>query len=132
MEPTFKHDDWVVVEKDSWLGKNWTPDRFDVVLIADKKNELICKRVMGLPGETVEIKNGEIYLDNKKFIDPFGQGKKIIYKFVDLDGNQLDSLLAGEDKIVVPEHCVWLIGDNRESSWYGYLPIKNIKGLVIL
>ena len=87
---------------------------------------------MGLPGETIEIKNGEIYLNNKKLIDPFGQGRKIIYKFTDFSGNELDFLLANEDKIVIPVHCVWLIGDNRESSWFGFLPVGNIKGLVVL
>jgi len=39
---------------------------------------------------------------------------------------------VNEKKIYIPKGYVWVIGDNIEDSWYGLLPIKGIKGIIIL
>jgi len=142
MQPTYKDGEWLVIEKINSLGEDWVPDRFDVVLIQTKSGEPLTKRIIGLPGDSLEIKEGIIFLNKKALQDPFGQGK-IGLRLVDENNNYLkywNGLKEGEPayeltsqaKIIIPEGNVWVIGDNREMSWYGTLPIKNIKGLIIL
>ena len=79
MQPTIKNGEWIIMQKKSSMGKGWTPDRFDVVIIDDAKGERLSKRVVGLPGDTIEVKKGIIYVNEKKLEDPFGKGKILIY-----------------------------------------------------
>jgi len=140
MEPTFKDGEWVVIERLSSLGKNWTPKRFNKVIIKDN-NEKLSKRIIGLPGDTIEIREGFIYLNERKLQDLFGKGK-ISFYLVDENDNNLkywSGPEAGKDvvelenqkKEKVPKGFVWVIGDNRKESWHGLLPIKNITGKVL-
>ena len=146
MQPTYYDGEWIVIEKRSDLPKDWVPDRLDVVVILDEASgDKLTKRVIGLAGDTIEIKKGIIYLNDKKYEDPYGRGKILIY-LVDEDDNNLiywEDGPAGEKagehvvelidqkKKRIPEGSVWIIGDNREASWYGTLPVKKIRGLVV-
>ena len=143
MEPTHYDGDWIIVEKAKRLPKGWSPDRFDVVVILDEDTrDKLCKRVIGLAGDEVEIKDGIIYINNDKLEEPFGQGKILVYLVDENDDNlrYWEGPQAGQPvtELInlkfkkIPEGHVWVIGDNREISWYGLLKIKNIKGLVIL
>ena len=140
MEPTLKDGEWVIFEKRSSLGKDWFPRRFDKVIIKDQEENL-SKRIIGLPGDTIEIKEGFIYLNKRKLQDLFGRGK-ISFYLVDENDNNLkywSGPEAGKDVIElinqkkekVPKGFVWVIGDNRKESWYGLLPIKNITGKIL-
>lgn len=145
MQPTVENGEWIIMQKKSSMGKEWTPDRFDVVIIDDAKGERLSKRVVGLPSDTVEVKKGIIYLNKKKLEDPFGKGKILIYLVDENEkplrywetgewGNAGDPVVEmishGEEK--VKEGYVWVIGDNRTDSWYGMLRIKDIKGLAVI
>ena len=140
MHPTLKDGEWFVIEKRSSLGKEWAPKRFDSVVIGDK-NENLCKRIIGLPGDVVEVKRGLIYLNGRELKDPFGKGKISIF-LVDDDDNNLkywDGPDAGEDVIElidqgpekIKEGYVWVIGDNRRDSWFGLLLIEDVVGKVL-
>ena len=140
MEPTLKDGEWVIFEKRSSLGKDWFPRRFDKVIIKDQEENL-SKRIIGLPGDTIEIKEGFIYLNKRKLQDLFGRGK-ISFYLVDENDNNLkywSGPEAGKDVIElinqkkekVPDGFVWVIGDNRKESWFGLLPIKNITGKIL-
>ena len=138
MEPTHSNGDILIIEKSRFLGGNWKPDRTDVVVIRDKESgDDLTKRVIALEGETVIIKNGYIYVDGKKIKDIWSNGNIIFYTE---DKETRDKkpkhewlfLNTNSQPTKVPEGCVWVIGDNREISWYGVLPIKEIKGIVIL
>ena len=142
MEPTHHHGEWIIAEKVNNSKNNWSPERFDVILVKDKSNDNLSKRIIGLPRDTIEIKEGVIFLNEHPLDDPFGQGKIGTY-LVDENGNRLKYWNGPEkgkpiysptsiSKITIPRGNVWVIGDNREMSWYGILPIKNIKGLIIL
>ena len=138
MRPTYSDGEWIIVEKRNYLPKNWTPDKYDVVIIEeDGCNENLCKRVVGVPGDKIEVKNGYIFLNSKKLKDPFGKGRISFYL---TDENDKDLYYWGTNdrviqyvssgQITIPKDFVWVIGDNRKVSWFGMLPIKNIKGLV--
>lgn len=141
MEPTHAHSEWIIIERVSSLGKEWSPERYDIVLIK-KNNELLCKRVIGTPGDKIEIREGLIYLNGIELEDPFGWGK-MGYYVVDENDNNLKYWngpekgkavyeLISQNEITIPKGNVWIIGDNRGYSWFGMLPVKGIEGLLIL
>jgi signal peptidase I len=140
MEPTHSNGEWIIIEKRNYLPKNWTPDKYDIVVIEENGySENLCKRVIGVAGDKVEIKKGYIFLNGKKLKDPFGKGRISFYLTDENDDylyywgtNNRVIKYADQGETVIPEGFVWVIGDNREISWFGLLPTKNIKGLVIL
>jgi signal peptidase I len=130
MEPTYSNGDWIVVEKRNYLPKYWIPDRYDVVVIYDgESDDSLSKRVIGIPGDTIEIKHGVLFVNDKKHNDPFSTNENIIV-YLDSERELFHNMYV--DKITVPEGYVWVIGDNRKISWYGLLPVKDIEGLIIL
>ena len=95
MYPTLHNKDLMILNKINYNFKN--VERFDIVVVK-YENHYIIKRVVGLPGETVE------YVDNKLYID----GRKIKDKYNSI--NQEDfSLKLGNDEYFV-------MGDNRGDS----------------
>ena len=78
------------------------PDRGDVVIFPypDNQEVIYVKRVIGLPGETVEIKDGSVYIDGTPLEEPY-----------------LKEEMRGEyGPYVVPEGSYFMLGDNRNSS----------------
>ena len=63
MENTIMTGDRVVGNRLSYLTKN--PERYDVIIFKypDDESQLFIKRIIGLPGETVKIRDGHIYID---------------------------------------------------------------------
>ena len=51
-------------------GKHFGYERFDVVIV-EQQGELIIKRIIGLPNETLEYKNNHLYITNKQVSEPF-------------------------------------------------------------
>lgn len=90
--------------------------RFDVAIIyVPEKKEHLVKRVIGLPGETVQIKNGQIYIDDKPLEADKGLGQ------VSLAG-------LAENPVVLEEDEYFLLGDNRDSSEDSrFVKIGNVK-----
>jgi len=100
MIPNFHEGQRVVVNKAVyWFGD---PKRGDVVIIkapnGDKNNWI--KRIIGLPGDTVEIKNGFTYVNNIKLDEPYVK-------------NSFTYSMARE---VVPSDNYFFLGDNRDVS----------------
>lgn len=99
-------------------------ERFDILIFTppdnpDNTDETYIKRVIGLPGETIEVKDGKVYadgieLDNSFVKNPMNRKGDGIYK--------------------VPEGCYFFMGDNRNQSrdsrfWTEkYVPFENIEG----
>lgn len=110
MNPTLESGDIMILNKVSKI------DRFDIVVIdSDKSNEVLIKRVIGMPGETVEIKDGSIYINGKKLKENFGKGETSNYNY-----------------IKVPKNEYFVLGDNRpisaDSRIFGTFNKKEIKG----
>ena len=134
MVPTYDDGQWTLMQRTRSLDNKWTPERFDVVVVwsEDLKTKL-CKRVIGLPGETINVVQGQIFIDGKQLSDSFGKGYMVYRNFIDPKTEQ--SWFKEYDNIeseVVKEGEVWVIGDNREDSIFGHFPINKIRGKIVL
>lgn len=132
MEPVLQNGDSVIIQKLSYYAGN--PKRYDVVVFPVKsgqaddkvKNDYYVKRVIGLPGETVQIKNGRVYIDNKVLVDDTHCRKAILD-----GGNAAAPITLHKDEYFV-------LGDNRNmstdsrSSSVGLVQKKDIVGKVFL
>ena len=83
------------------------------------------KRVIALPGEHVEIKDGKVYIDDNVLEEPYLQS-----------GIVTDVNEAGFDDFVVPDNCVFAMGDNRNHSTdcraFGCIPLEKIESTVAI
>lgn len=80
------------------------PQRFDIVIFKypDDESQLFIKRVIGLPGETVEIRDGKVYIDGSD---------------TPLDDSFIPEEMQGSfGPYEVPEDCYFMLGDNRNRS----------------
>ncbi len=117
MEPNLYSDQRLVVEKVSYRFHG--PQRFDIVVLEmpSQGDELLIKRVIGLPGETVEIKEGQVYVNGEPLEEPF-------------TAEQTQPGHYGQ--VTVPPLHVYVLGDNRDRSndsrSFGPVPISSIVG----
>ena len=116
MEPTLHSDQRLVVEKVSYRFHG--PRRGDVIVLKSPResSELLIKRVIGLPGEAVEIRQGRVYINGQEWDEPY-----------------LERSTGGNwGPIIVPPLHVFVLGDNRsfsnDSRAFGMVPIVNIVG----
>ena len=114
MLPSFENGELVIIHKANSLGEQWYPSRGQVVIAVDYEDDYITKRVIGLEGEYIEIKNETIFINNKKYKEYLN-----------------NSGLTDEYIGYVPKNHVWVIGDNRSETWSGFIHIDDIKGLVL-
>lgn len=116
MEPNLHTSQRVVVEKVTYRFFHG-PRRGDIVVIdMPNQSEMLIKRVVGLPGETIEIRGGKVYIDGEPLEEPWQ-----VYP-------------GGGDyppHLVPPLH-VFVLGDNRgasnDSRSFGPVPIEYIVG----
>lgn len=102
MEPTLHPGDRVLVGK--FFYKIADPHPGDVIVfIAPNDNSRdFIKRIVAVEGETVQIKNGDVYVDGARRLEPFAIGAG--------DGVQFGP-------VTVPENSVFVMGDNRPNSF---------------
>ncbi len=120
METTLLIGDHVVVDKLTYRFSDI--DRFDIVVF-DRPPELpseydeLIKRVIGLPGDTVEGRDGAVYVNGEALTEPY----------LDADVTIID--FAPE---VVPEGRLFMMGDNRnrssDSRVFGSIDIETVVG----
>jgi len=106
MEPMLHHGDNLIVDKLSYRFKD--PERFDIIVFSFKYKEdtYYIKRIIGLPGETVQIdEQGNIYINGEILQENYG--KEII---------NADSIGLAREPIVVGEDEYFVLGDNRNNS----------------
>jgi signal peptidase I len=101
MENTFLIGEKVFVYKLAYLFSE--PKRGDIVVFPnpDNEEEDYIKRVIGLPGETIEGKDGAVYIDGNPLTE-----------------NYLKEPMEGSfGPIKIPDGCYFMMGDNRNGSW---------------
>lgn len=122
METTLTDGDTVIIQKLSYYFG--TPDRYDVVVFPIYNSETYyIKRVIGLPGETIQIKEGKVYINDKELEDDI-YGKD---EFINDPGDAGEPITLASDEYFV-------LGDNRNmstdsrSSYVGVIKKRNIAG----
>lgn len=106
MEPTLADGDHLMVDKLSYRFHE--PERFDIVVFPfqQEENTYYIKRIIGMPGETIQIdEKGNIYIDGKILEESYG--REIIR--ADRRGLAAEPVKLGEDEYFV-------MGDNRNNS----------------
>ena len=119
MEKTLLEKDYMLVEKLTYLTGHM--NRGDIIICYfPQNNEYSCvKRIIGLPGETVTIKKGIVYIDGIQINEPYLT-------------NEVNGVHDGE--WVVEKDTVFVLGDNRrvsrDSSSVGCIPMARVIGRV--
>ena len=123
MEPTFDIGDRIIVNKVPYHFRE--PKRLEVVVfrgvaaVGEAKKDLI-KRLVGLPGETLELKLGVIYINGKPITEKHDQNQDY----------------ANFGPLTIPADSYFVMGDNRpasaDSRYWGFLPKKNLIGPAFL
>jgi len=116
MEPTLHDRERLIANKISYRFES--PKRNEIVIfkppVGVKRNYI--KRIIAVPGDTVEIVNGEIYINDQALLEPY-------VKF-----NSYENLPS----LTVPDDSFFVLGDNRpnssDSRFWGFVPRKNIIG----
>ncbi len=103
MNATLENGDNLIVDKLSYRFK--APERFDIIVFPYqyKEDTYYIKRIIGMPGETVQVIDGMIYIDGERLDETYG---KEIMKYA---GVAADPIELGEDEYFV-------LGDNRNNS----------------
>ena len=89
------------------------------------------KRVIALPGEHVQIKDGKVFINDEELDEPYLQDG-VVTDVVDIEARGKVPF----DDFVVPENCVFAMGDNRNHSTdcraFGCIPLEKIESTVAL
>ena len=103
MENTLQDGDNLITDKLTY--RFMEPKRFDIVVFPfkDNKNQLLIKRIIGLPGETVQIMNGKVYINGYELNENYGNAI-------------IESAGLAENPIVLGEDEYFVLGDNRNNS----------------
>ena len=101
MQPTLSDGDNLIVDKLSYRFHD--PDRFDIIVFPQEDGRYFIKRIIGLPGETVLIADGEIYINGELLKESYGR------EVMQDAGLAAEPITLGEDEYFV-------LGDNRNYS----------------
>jgi len=144
MEPTLLVGDFLLVNKLAYarpvlplegvLLPHKTIARKDIVVFKYPKDltKDFVKRVIGLEGEKVEIRDKRVYINDQPIEEPYKvHGDSQIYSKTDV--YHYDDLIRDNyGPVVVPKGSLFVMGDNRDNSmdsrYWGFLPAANIKG----
>ena len=113
MLPNYKnHDSSISSIVPAWDGL----ERGDVVMVKAPTGSKVIKRIIGLPGETVEIKNDIVYINNEPLDEPYIQQESASVNRMAVN---IGPILLGDDEY-------YIMGDNRDHSTdsRAYGPIK--------
>lgn len=103
MENTLSHGDNLIVDKITYRFSD--PKRYDIIVFPFRHEENVyyIKRIIGLPGETIQIQDGSIYINGEILSESYGR-------------EVMKSAGLAEDPITLGEGEYFVLGDNRNDS----------------
>lgn len=103
MEPTLSDGDNLIVDKLSYRFRD--PERYDIIVFPYQhaENTYYIKRIIGLPGDTVQVIDGYVYINGKKLDEHYGA------EVMEDPGIAAEPIILGDDEYFV-------LGDNRNHS----------------
>lgn len=120
MRPRLRDRERVLISK--LAARRGKLSRFDVVVLykPDEPDKSLIKRIIGLPGEVIEIRGGGVFINDKPLKEPFAG---------DAEGARLPSDMKA---LLIPRGTYFVMGDNRaisfDSRLFGPVPQKYIYG----
>ncbi len=124
MDPNFENGDYLIVDEISYRFSD--PERGEVIVFKypEDPSHRFIKRIVGLPGETVEIKDGKVIIYKDGTSQVLNESEYLS-----------DLVTAGDFQITLGENEYFVLGDNRSFSFdsrkFGVLPRDKIIGRVI-
>jgi signal peptidase I len=123
MEPTLQVGDRVLVNKFVYRFAQPSPGDVVVFLSPESSSVDYIKRVIAVGGQTVEVRDGVVYVDGRAKVEPY----------VD---TRVKDTYTSEKPVKVPAGYVWLMGDNRtnsrDSRYFGARPASDLLGRAFL
>jgi signal peptidase I len=120
MMPTLQDRERLIVNKMTYLWSE--PKRGDIIVFHATQDKDWIKRVIGLPGDIVEVKNDTLYINNEIVEEPY----------LDVSKQHTSGILTNDFYEVVPEDELFVMGDNRlnsrDSRMIGTIQISDIVG----
>jgi signal peptidase I len=110
--------------------------RGDIIVFKypDQPDRDLIKRVIGLPGETVELRNKKVYIDSKPVDEPYVHF--LIPPSTDFQEITSSDVRENYGPVTVPPDQYFVMGDNRDNSedsrYWGFLPKNNVKGKALI
>ena len=129
MTPTFEHLDYLIAEQNFLVGNKYR--RGDVVYFHPPEGAMhedrgyFIKRIIGVPGDTVEVKGGMVYVNDEPIDEPYKA-----------DVPTQEGTMTG--KLTLDEDEYFVMGDNRnpggsyDSRFFGPLQSDHIRGVIVL
>ena len=121
MAPTLKAGDLLLLNRFAYLHR--APQRGEMVVLKDPETgDLIVKRIIGLPCETVVMQNDHAYVNGRRLNEPYTSAL-----------SRPDASPLGK-ATVIPNHCYYVLGDNRtrslDSRAFGPVTRDSILGVI--
>ena len=123
MEPNFQDKEYLLTDKVSY--KIGDPKRGDVIIFSapPTRQEEFIKRIIGLPGDTITISNGRVFINDKELREGY---------LIDTTPTFGGSSLQEGDKIILGKNEYFVLGDNRphsqDSRYFGKIIEDDILG----
>jgi len=133
MEPNFHTNEIIGVNR--WQYLFGTPERGDVSVIkfpGDPEHKKYIKRIIGIPGDTVAIANGSVFIDGKKISEPYLAKGTATSPDLNRVLKTNEYFLMGDNRANSSDSRIWGVADKRYligKAWFVFWP-KNDLGLV--
>lgn len=123
MQPNFPDGEYLLTDKVSYRFNE--PDRGDIIVFEppNSTGDEFIKRIIALPGETVSLKQGSVYVNDQKLNEPYITREMLTYQGV---------FLGDGEEVTVPVSHYFVLGDNRphssDSRAWGFVDEDKVTG----